>query len=195
MDLDSYTDVLDQQSGVVSRRQLLEGGATDADIRRWLRRRELRRVHEGVYVNHTGPLTWPNRAWAAVLYHWPAALTHQSCLVRGGEVIHVAVEADRTPRSCHGIRVHRLVGLHDRAWWHLGPPRVRLEDALLSMCGESDDRVSDLLSAGDGVVTLRLGWRHCETTPCRTASRLAHVLQLRGWDGSPRRCSDGCAVR
>ena len=40
-----------------------------------VRRRELVIAHPGVYVNHTGPLTWEQRAWVAVLACWPAALS------------------------------------------------------------------------------------------------------------------------
>ena len=49
----------------------------DADIARMLRRRDLVTVLPGVYVNHTGAQTWEQRAWAAVLYFWPAALTRR----------------------------------------------------------------------------------------------------------------------
>ena len=307
MELRVFRDLLEHQSGSVSRRQLVEGGATDADIRRWIRRRELRRVHTGVYVNHTGPLTWTNRAWAAVLFHWPAALTHESAVNRAGDIIHVAVDAARSPTRLAGIRVHQVVDLQARVQWNLGPPRVRVEDALLSMCSRSgvrvealalvsdacrrrlttpgrlaaelsrrprvrhrrwllqvlqeaadgvqsllessyrrrverahglprpdrqprertedgiayrdvryeryhlvieldgrlghelsedrwDDQDRDLLIAGDDVMTLRLGWRHSETTPCRTAGRLARVLRRRGWDGWPTPCGPSCSV-
>ena len=307
MDLRGCREQLENQSGVVSRRQLVEGGANDADIRRWVRRKELRRVHTGVYVNHTGPLTWSNRAWAAVLFHWPAALTHESAVNRAGDVVHVAVDATRSPSRLKGVRVHRLVGLASRVQWNLGPPRVRVEDALLSMCSRTDSRVDalalvsdacrrrlttpgrlaaelarrprvrhrrwllqvlqeaadgvqsllessyrrrverahalprpdrqrhertedgivyrdvrydryllvveldgrlghelsgdrwddqdrDLLVAGDDVMTLRLGWRHSETTPCRTAGRLATVLRRRGWQGRPVGCGPSCTV-
>src|SRR5690348_7103923 len=118
MELSRVRDLLDHQDGVVSRRQLLERGATDADIRRWVRRRELTRVHVGVFVNHTGPLRWVNRAWAAVLFHWPAALAHVSATDRAGDVIHVAVDASRTPAQLPGVRVHRLVGFDDRVAWN-----------------------------------------------------------------------------
>ena len=57
-----------------------------------------------------------------------------------------------------------------------------------------DDQDRDLLVAGDGMMTLRLGWRHCETTPCRTAARLARVLAARGWDGRARPCSPTCVL-
>lgn len=52
--------LLRQQSGVISRRQALDTGLQHHQIRRLLRRNEWARVHHGVYVNHTGPLTWIN---------------------------------------------------------------------------------------------------------------------------------------
>ncbi len=308
MELRAFTHLLSFQCGVISRRQLLDGGAHDRDIRRWERQRRLRRVHTGVYVDHTGSLSRDQRAWAAVLCHWPAALSHHSCLDGDGEVVHVAVDASRHPRSHTGVRLHRLTDLDDRVHWNLSPPRVRLEDAALSVCARHDDPVRalatlsdlcrrrrttparlaselarrprtrhrswllqvlqevadgvqsllegtyrqrverahglprphrqrrertedgvvyrdalypdhglaieldgrvghelsherwddqdrDLVMAGEDVLTLRIGWRHCETTPCRTAARIARVLQSRGWAGAPRPCSPGCEVR
>jgi hypothetical protein len=305
--LDRFRDLLEHQAGVISRRQLLEAGATDADIRRWVRRRHLVRVHRGVYVNHTGPLDWSNRAWAAVLFHWPSALCGDSVIHRSGDVIHVAIDEPRTATRVSGVQVHRLVGLEDRVLWQTHPPRLRLEDAVLSKAGEArtrtaalalvadvcrrrittparlaaelrtrtrvqhrawllgvlqeaadgvqsllessyrrrvewahglprpdrqrhertedgvvyrdatferfrmiieldgrighelsndkwDDQDRDLLAATDDRVTLRLGWRHCEVTPCRTAARLAMVLRHRGWRGTPRPCGPDCSM-
>jgi hypothetical protein len=85
-------EVLDRQLGVISRRQLVELGAHEWDVRRLLRRSELHQVEPGVYVNHNGPLTHPQREWVAVLAHWPAALTHESVLARGneGDTVHLA---------------------------------------------------------------------------------------------------------
>ena len=260
-----------------------------------------------MYLDHTGPLTWENRAWSAVLFCWPAALCHESSVNRAGATIHVAIDASRTATRLPGVRVHRLVDLDDRVQWHLGPPRVRLEDALLAVCSETAHRVDalalvsdacrrrvttparlaaelarrprvthrawllsvlqeavdgvqsllessyrrrverahglpradrqrrerttdgvvyrdavyerfrlvieldgrvghefnadkwndqdrDLLAATEEVLTLRLGWRHSEVTPCRTASRLAAVLMNRGWRGTPRRCGPTCSL-
>ena len=307
MKLERFGDLLEHQEGVVSRRQLLERGATDADIRRWVRRHSLQRVHTGVYVDHTGALSWSNRAWAGVLFHWPAALASDSVIQRSGDVIHVAIDESRTATRVPGVRVHRLVGLADRVQWQMRPPRVRLEDALLSKAGEArtptaalalvadacrrqvttparlaaelrlrprihhrhwllsvlqeaadgvqsllessyrrrverahglprpdrqrhertedgvvyrdatyerfgiaieldgrighelsndrwDDQDRDLLAAAGDLLTLRLGWRHCEVTPCRTAARLATVLRRRGWRGSPRPCGAHCLM-
>ena len=74
MPIDQTQCLIDTQDGVINRRQALAAGLTDPDIRRRLRRREWARVHPGVYVDHTGPLSWRReRAWAAVLYAEPAA--------------------------------------------------------------------------------------------------------------------------
>jgi hypothetical protein len=303
--LDELRDLRDLQTGVLSRRQLLEAGASDQDVRRWVRRRELTRVHEGVYVDHTGPLTWDNRCWVAVLLYWPAALSHDSAVHQAGDVIHVALGDDRNVKRRPGIKVHLLSRLHERAQWNLAPPRLRLEDAVLLMCARSsrvdalslasdvctrrrttpsrllteldrhqnlrhrswlrsvlqetaagvrsalessylrkverahglppgtrqlrertargvvyrdivyepfglvvelDGRVGhelsrdrwadmdrDLDAASSGLTTIRLGWRHAEDFPCRTARRLAVVLARQGWPGAIHSCGTGCA--
>jgi hypothetical protein len=68
------------QSGVISRRQILELHGTDHDIARMVRRRQLVAIHPGVYVNHTGEPSRHQLEWAAVLHYWPAALTRESAL-------------------------------------------------------------------------------------------------------------------
>ena len=72
--------LLAEQGGVIARRQLLELGVSSNDLARLVRRRELARVHPGVFCDHTGPLTWHQRAWAAVLFCGRSALSHQSAI-------------------------------------------------------------------------------------------------------------------
>ncbi|KAA1421675.1 type IV toxin-antitoxin system AbiEi family antitoxin domain-containing protein [Nocardioides humilatus] len=72
--MDALGSLLSQQDGVIARRQMLSTGFTPAFVARKVRRREWVQVHPGVYVDHTGALTWQQRAWAAVLACWPAAL-------------------------------------------------------------------------------------------------------------------------
>ena len=98
------------QDGVVSRQQLRELGARDHDIVRLVRRRDLVAVHPGVYVGHTGKLTWVQRAWVAVLACWPAALSHQSALPNAASagLIHVAIEHRRSVRPPAQVVVHRM---------------------------------------------------------------------------------------
>lgn len=67
--------------------------------------------------------------------------------------------------------------------WH-GDPAARAQDMQ-----------RDLLAAGSGLMTIRLGWPHVHQTPCRTAAGIAAVLARRGWQERARPCSADCAVR
>lgn len=301
-------ELTDVQAGVVTRRQLLSIGLVDSDLQRMVRRKELVRVHTGVYLNHTGPPTWSSRAWAAVLFHGAAALCDVSALNLAGDPIHVAIEWPRSGTELPGVRLHRLRRLHDRVQWNLGPPRLRVEEAALDVAGASSrtsdavailagvcqrrrttperllralgqrertrrgaelrrilldvamgansvlersyairverrhglpvghrqhvdhgpratvyrdvlheefgvvveldgyawhhdpveraaDMSRDLDAAADGLLTVRLGWRHAHDEACHTAARLARVLHQRGWRGQPRACGPRCALR
>jgi hypothetical protein len=146
---DTIAHLLDRQSGVICRRQALAAGLAPHDIRRLLRRREWAAVHDGVYVEHTGPLSWQQRAWAAVLLAEPAALCHDSAIraVDGpgrrdrseDAPIHVAIDRHRKLLLPAGIVPHRLVGLDDKVLWNSGPPRVRIEHAVLDLAAEADN--------------------------------------------------------
>ena len=303
----SIQEVFERQSGVVRRAQLLALGVSPNDIRRLLRQRRLVTIHPGVYVNHTGGLTWTSRAWAAVLGSWPAALADRSAVEMAGEPIHVAVDPRRNPVQRQGVRLHRLDDLEHRVLWNLSPPRVRFEDALISVAASATSRTSalsvlsdacrrrrttperlaaelaqrvnvkhrawllaavaevaggvqsalesaylnrverahglprgqrqhtgqvdrgvvyrdvlytayrmvveldgrigheldsqrwndmdrDIDSAVDDLLTIRLGWRHAEHQPCRTAQKLGQLFQRRGWLGALRLCGRTCRV-
>ncbi len=149
----SLTELMCLQSGVVARRQVLAAGLTDNDIERLLRRREWASVHAGVYVDHTGPLTASQRQWAAVLRYWPAALYGESALDAYGalptrrasapsaaEPVHVAVAHPRKVVAVEGVRVHRVVDLEPRVAWHLSPPRLKVEEAVLVVCAAAASR-------------------------------------------------------
>ncbi|GAB3995712.1 type IV toxin-antitoxin system AbiEi family antitoxin domain-containing protein [Nocardioides marmoraquaticus] len=142
--MDEVERLLRLQAGVIARRQARAAGLSDHDIRRLLRRREWTTVHPGVYVTHNGPLTWVQRAWAAVLLVAPGAALWGPSALRaadgpGGRVlddgpIHVAVARDRSgidPPT--GVRVHRVSGLGTLVQWNLGPPRMRYEEAALDV--------------------------------------------------------------
>ncbi|WP_205014146.1 type IV toxin-antitoxin system AbiEi family antitoxin domain-containing protein [Nocardioides albidus] len=113
--MDEIDEVLERQDGVIARRQALACGWTRVDVARMLRRREWVQLHPGVYVNHTGPPTWRQRAWAAVLACWPAALGGWSA-VRAHEgpgrrqhddtePIEVLVGHGRHPAPLAGVRI------------------------------------------------------------------------------------------
>lgn len=306
------------QDGVVSRRQMLAAGLDDNDIERMLRRRDLSPVHRGVYVEHTGPLTWQQRAWSAVLVCWPAALYGRSAMRAaeasggkqppgsGDELIHVGIEHPRKKLAPPGVRVHRVIRLEERVQWNLGPPRMRFEEAVLAVCADEtsedgalavaadacqrrrttparllqtlagrrirhgawlrsvlediasgthsllehgylnrvervhglpsarrqlhengedgslyrdalyeeqgvvveldgrvghewtderwDDMDRDLDAGAEGLLSVRLGWRHVFGTSCRTAERIERILRRRGWDGRIRQCGPDCSA-
>ncbi len=180
---DTLTTLLDEQAGTVARSQLLEIGLSDSDIARLLRRRELARVHPGVYVDHTGDLTWRQRAWAAVLYYWPCALYGASAIqvhhgtgldVVDDRTIHVAIDERRRQRRRVGVRVHRVSRLSERVQSSRTPARVSLEHAVVDVASAAPDDAAAVAVLADACQSRR-------TTPERLATA------LRGRRRTPRR--------
>ncbi|MFW0784419.1 hypothetical protein AAFP35_07825 [Gordonia sp. CPCC 206044] len=149
-------EILADQDGVIARGQVLALGFTPAFVRRKVRRREWATVHPGVFVDHTGPLTWRQRAWSAVLDAAPAALSHGSADPRSEPTgpIHIVVDRARRVTRRPGVVVHYGTRLDEKVAWHAHPPRVRMEQALLDMaeCASSKVRVvaclADAVQAG-----------------------------------------------
>lgn len=143
-----------RQDGVVARRQALDCGVDVAYIRRRLRR-EWVTVHPGVYVTHTGPLTWLQRAWAAVLDAAPAVLSHQSAvqavLHNGSGPIHISVDRRRRVTRRPGVVVHYRSDLDDVALYNSHPPRMRLEDAVVELAAGAEDTKSAVAYFADAV--------------------------------------------
>ena len=184
VDLTAVRELLREQDGVLARRQALAAGLTDHDLARLVRRRELVRVHTRVYVDHTGELSWRQRAWAAVLFSWPAALCADSALVAhgirtatreldrtarqagsGGTPIHVAVDARRRVTEPPGVRVHRVTDLPSRVQPNVRPFRLRLETALVQVASASPDDAAAIAVLADACQERR-------TTPGRLLDAL-----------------------
>jgi hypothetical protein len=174
---------LQDQAGVVSRAQALTAGLRPDQLARLVRRRELARLHRGVYLDHTGEPSWSQRAWAAVLACGPAALSHGSALRvvegpgsrRHETPVELVVDHRRRPVApSHGIVVHRSRNLEERVQWHLGPPRVRYDEAVIDVAARATsdlDALGELARAVQGRRT--------------TAARLQLVVDARAW--LPRR--------
>lgn len=180
--MDEIEDLLDRQDGVISRRQVLACGHTRTDVARMTRRREWTQVHPGVYVNHTGPLTWRQRAWAAVLACWPAALGGWSA-VRAHEgpgrerhddtlPIEVVVRHGRGLTPPAGVRVRESRRFEESVQSQLNPPRQRYDDAIIELA----DRTSDELR-GIAILADACGGRR--TTASRLADRVDGMTRLR----------------
>jgi hypothetical protein len=174
-------EVLRDQQGVVAREQALRAGLTSADVRRLCSRRELVPLHRGVYVDHTGPPTWSQHAWAAVLLCWPAALAGQSALraaegpgsPRDEQPIQVVIDHDRRMASRSGVDVHRTRHLEERVQWNLSPPRVRYHEAVLDVAARAGTELDALAELARGVQSRRT-----------SAQRLGQALAER--DRTPR---------
>jgi hypothetical protein len=150
--------VLGDQSGVIARRQVVDGGWTKNDIDRMVRRREWVRLLPGVYVAHTGDPTWLQRAWAGVLYYWPAALAGASAIrMTAGRrtpdhagPVWVAVAADRHVRARPGYRIRWLARFDEQVLENMHPPRMRFEEACLDLVAATRselDRIQILADA------------------------------------------------
>lgn len=158
-------DLLSLQSGVIGRDQALASGLAPHDVRRLLRRREWAHVHPGVYVDHTGPPTWHQRAWAAVRHAWPSALSHDSALRaadgpgrrdrRATDPIHIAVSRTRSFAPPPGVVVHYLADLDAKVYWNGSPPRVRMEHAVVDVAAEASDNFAAVAVIADAVQARR----------------------------------------
>jgi hypothetical protein len=170
----AYADLLSLQSGVIARRQLTARGVPAHELERLLRKRDLVRVHDGVFLDHTGAPTWLQRAWIGVLIAWPAALAGDSALRaadgpgkagRDDSVIEVAVHRDRRVRMPSGYRLIRIAGLGTKVMWNTSPPRVRVEEALVDVASTARDDFAAISVLADAIQARR-------TLPARIRVRL-----------------------
>lgn len=123
-----------------------------------MRRRERVPVHPGVYVDHTGQPSWRQRAWAAVLACWPAALDGRSA-IRATEgpgrrfcddaAIAVMVAHDRKVRAPEGVVVRRARAFADRVQWNLAPPRMRYDDAVIDLADRAAREIDAIAVLAD----------------------------------------------
>lgn len=181
MDNAAVARILRDQVGVIARRQLLAADGTPADLERMLRRKELVRLHPGVYVDHTGEPLWLQRAWAGVLYLWPAALADRSALRAaagprwGGHdeaaPIVIAVAQNRHVDPPPGCLVRRPSHFEERVLWNAGPPRIRVEEAAIDVAAAAR---SDL----DAIAVLADLCQGRVSTPTRLLATVASRRRL-----------------
>lgn len=179
--MDTIEQLLADQDGVIARRQVMAAGWTDAAVRRLLRRREWVALHPGVYVDHTGPPTWRQRAWAAVLATSPAALSGRSA-IRAHEgpgrrdaddaaPIEVVIPHRCHPAPIDGIRFHRSRRFEETVQLHLSPPRQRYDDAVIELADRAPDRLRAIAVLADACGSRR-------TTAERLRERLAAMTRV-----------------
>ena len=176
-------ELMAQQDGLVTRAQVLAHGFGDGFIETRLRRKDWRRVHRGVFVDHTGPLTWHQELWAALLFYGEAEVRAAACdrsaLVllgvsepAAGSVVHVAVERDRRVHRLPGVRLHRMTAFDEHVHPQRRPARVRLEVAVLQAASSARDEAAAIAVLADACQKRR-------TTPPRLVDVVDRLPCLR----------------
>ncbi|WP_394289195.1 type IV toxin-antitoxin system AbiEi family antitoxin domain-containing protein [Microbacterium sp.] len=171
-------NLIQDQAGVVSRRQLEAAGLRAHDVERFVRRRELSRLHRGVLIDHTGEPSWIQHAWAGVLLYEPAVLQGPSAVRavegpgsnRPSTPIHIGVDRDRRVARRSGLVVVRMERFEERVQWNASPPRQRYEDAVIDVAAAAATNMQALGELARAVQGRRT-----------TARRLLEHLERRPW--------------
>ncbi len=129
---------------MVSRTQLAGLGVDDSAIETAVRRRVLVRAGRGVYVDHTGALSWEQSVWVACLRYSPAVADPLTTLALERIVdrptqVGVMVAWSRRVGGEPRVRVRRTRAFHAQARLDLHPPRLRLDHAAIERVAVLDD--------------------------------------------------------
>jgi hypothetical protein len=146
-DFDDWQRLLRDQHGVVTRAQLLSRGFSDHGIQAQLDAGRWQRLHDGVYVMYSGPVSPEARRTAALLACRGAAmLSHETAGELHGFVkpdpdrpVHVTVRYGCSAVRLGGVKIHR-----SRAFAHIGaaesdPPRTSRVHTVLDLVMAAPD--------------------------------------------------------
>jgi very-short-patch-repair endonuclease len=172
-------ELLELQSGVISRRQARSLGVPEDLIDGRLRVGAWRQLQWGVYATFTGEPARAALLWAAVLRAGPdAALSHQSAAEldhltsQPSPRIHVTVPRERRVRGATGVVIHRSDRVGAARHPVLLPPRTRIEETVVDLTQTArtfDDAFHWLCQACGGRFT----------TPERLSSTLSERSRVR----------------
>ncbi|PZS29960.1 MAG: hypothetical protein DLM59_11945 [Pseudonocardiales bacterium] len=176
----SLDQLLDHQSGVVSRQQANAHGITDNAIAAHVLGGRWQRIHPGTYATFTGPLPRAAQLWAALLYAGadavlcgPTAAEVDGLIERPREAsVHVLVPIHRRVRPQRGIRVHRSRSHAQHGRRAAAPPRTRVEDTVL-------DLVARATTADQALAIVANACQRRRTTANRLASTVTTRRNLR----------------
>lgn len=139
-------ELLEIQSGVISRDQALAVGLSGSDIWSQLRGQRWQRLQRTVYATFSGVPGRPAQLWAVALSAGQeAALSHHTAAELFGltaspaALIHVTVPADAHPWPIRGAVVHRSRRIAQTRHPALLPPRTRIEATVLDLTQVSTD--------------------------------------------------------
>lgn len=150
-----------RQEGVILRSQALTT-LSPTVLERLLAQQAWRTIAPGVYLTHTGPLSWLSQAWAGVLIGGPGAMLADDA---------AAYLWGLTPEAPRQIAVLLPHDIHPERQWpwrfrrtrnlppQLGsPPRTPVPDTLIDLCLKYPDRQARILAdaVSTGRATTRL---------------------------------------
>ena len=191
-------EIAQWQSGVISRRQLLDAGLsarTFDDACGWITRACGRWLTTEKKLRDALAVRKKMR--------WRTELG--DVLAAAGDGIHSVLEyrylrdverAHGLPRSRHQVRVviDGKAAYRD-AYYEEYQLAVELDGQLAHPEEERwRDSHRDNTASAEGIQTIRYGWRDVYGHPCETALLQARILRRRGWSGTPRPCSKRCPV-
>jgi hypothetical protein len=137
-------EIIDVQSGVISRRQALGCGIPPDVIDRLVRAGRWRPLRRGVYAAFTGAPSREATLWAAVLLAGEgAALSHQTAAElfkirdEASSMIHVTIPHSRRMSPAAGVRIHRSTRITEAVHPTLLPPRTRVEETVLDLAEQA----------------------------------------------------------
>ena len=175
-------DLVARQGGIISRRQAISYGISEAIIDNQLRIARWRQQYRGVYATFTGPVPREAQLTAALLRAGPdATLSHHTAAELAlladepSALIHITVPTRSHPGPIPGIVIHRSTQISAARHPVLLPPRTRVEETTL-----------DLITVAAGFDEA-YGWL-CRATGRRltTAGRLTAAVTARSrmrWRG------------
>jgi hypothetical protein len=133
-------NLVQHQSGVVSRSQILKAGLSAGMIKFRVSSGRWRQVHPGVYATFTGAPGRGAQLWAAVLSAGPGAmLSHETAAElqrladKPAGTIHVTVPRQRHVLAVRGVSLHRSGRAVDAVQRDSNPPRTTVEETVLDL--------------------------------------------------------------
>lgn len=140
-----------RQHGVITRAQARQAGMSAAATRWRIERGLWRRLHQGIYLTHTGPIDWQTRASAALLGCGPrSALTLDSAAFlwgltrRAPEILTVGVLRGQHPSAPPGAVVARRRRLDIAEVGDLRATRVA--QTIVDLADQPDRTIDDVLA-------------------------------------------------
>jgi hypothetical protein len=169
----SLADCLEQQQGILTREQAIDGGLSRHAIAARVESGRWQRLHRGVFVTFSGPVPRASLLWGAVLRAGENAVLSHATAAEAWKLsdepsasIHVSVPAQSGSLIIPGLVLHyssRLPGARHPARL---PPQTTLEETVLDLADVSP-------TAEDAVAWAIKACQRRLTTPDRIAAALA----------------------